>query len=168
MNSIFNQYSYLFISVGALLAMFIILRVLKIQWRLTLASLITIAGILIIGWFILRPAKGDVDSVKSAEAVLTNGKPTFVEFFSQYCLGCLAARPAVDSLISNIQDRFNILRVDIHTDYGRDLRERYHFSYSPEFVLLDQNGEEVWRAHVPPSLQELQLLFNPILMPGNS
>jgi len=168
MDSIFNQYSYVFISIGALLGMLVILRVLRIQWRLTLASLAAITVILVIGWLVLRPAQSDVDSIDSADLMLANGKPTFVEFFSKYCLGCVAARPAVETLITNIDDQFNILRVDIHTDYGRDLRERYNFSYSPEFLLLDSSGQEVWRAHVPPSLQEITLITDSPLQSGHS
>src|SRR5262245_42073122 len=116
-NSLFNQYSYVFISLGALLGMLVILRVLRFQWRLTLASIIAIGTILLVGWLILRPDQSDVNNIDSADMMLTNGKPTFVEFFSKYCLGCVAARPAVETLISNIDDEFNILRVDIHTDY---------------------------------------------------
>lgn len=168
MVSIFNQYSYIFISLGALLGMLVILRVLRFKWRQTLISIAAIGTILLVGWLILRPAQSDVDNVASADVLLSNGKPTFVEFFSKYCLGCVAARPAVETLISNIEGDFNILRIDIHTDYGRDLRERYGFSFSPEFILLNSSGQEVWRAHVPPSAQEVTLALQTPLSTGNS
>jgi hypothetical protein len=46
--------------------------------------------------------------------------------------------------------------VDIHTDFGRTLRERYGFSFTPEFVLFDSAGSEIWRSHTPPSETELE------------
>ena len=38
------------------------------------------------------------------------------------------------------------------------LRERYGFSYTPEFILFDPSGQEVWRSHTPPSLTEVESL----------
>jgi thiol-disulfide isomerase/thioredoxin len=157
MPSIFNQYSFVFLSLGILLLMFIGLRILRARRIATLVTMATVVLLLIVGQLILRPGLSDVNSVQAAETLLTNGKPSFIEFFSNYCLGCVAARPAVDQLVSQIQGDFNILRVDIHTDFGRDLREKYRFSFTPEFVLFDTSGKEVWRAHVPPANDALSL-----------
>lgn len=160
MSQFFNQYSYVLLSLGILLVLGVLLRILRLRWRY-------VTGILIIGmlvlssvWLLARPALSDVNTLQAAETLLTNGKPTFVEFFSQYCLGCVSVRPEVDTLIPQIDDQFNILRVDIHTDFGRALREKYTFSFTPEFVLFDDRGQEVWRAHVPPSDNELALALS--------
>ena len=83
-----------------------------------------------------------------------------MEFFSNYCAGCLAIRPVVDSLIEDMDDTINVLRIDIHTDTGRDLREQYNFSYTPEFLLLDNQGNEVWRSHSPPTEDQLSIVQN--------
>lgn len=72
-------------------------------------------------------------------------------------MACLAARPAVDGIVNNIQGDFNILRVDIHTDIGRMLRENLNFSFTPEFVLFNDQGVEVWRGHTPPTPEQLAL-----------
>lgn len=168
MNAILNQYSYVFISLGALLALLLILRVVRVRWPLIAVTLLAVTAVLTSGWMILHPTLNDVDNSQDAEIMLTNGKPTFVEFFSKYCVGCITARPTIDSLVSTIQDDFNVLRIDIHTDFGRFLREKYQFSYSPEFVLFDTRGEEVWRDHVPPSVIQLSQAAGQTLDLGNS
>src|SRR5690606_15648228 len=101
-----------------------------------------------------------VNSIEAAEALISNGKPTFLEFFSNYCTGCVAIRPTVDQAVENLKADFNILRVDIHTETGRNLRENLGFSYTPEFIIFDKTGEEIWRDHsLPPTtiLQSAQL-----------
>jgi hypothetical protein len=73
----------------------------------------------------------------------------------------VAARPIVDGIVEDIGEEFNILRIDIHTEFGRDLRRRLGFSYTPEFVLYDNTGHEVWRDHMPPSNEQLSLVNIP-------
>ncbi|MBI5666578.1 MAG: hypothetical protein HZC41_01100 [Chloroflexi bacterium] len=157
MAQVFNQYSYLFLSAGLALALLVLLRWRRVRWPLTLlgvAVLILLAGGV---WLLVRPGSSDVSELSMAEATLGNGKPTFLEFFSNYCLGCVSARPTVDQIVTEIQDRFNILRVDIHTGMGRALRQKLGFSYTPEFVLFDSQGQEVWRSNRPPSPAQLAL-----------
>jgi hypothetical protein len=69
----------------------------------------------------------------------------------------MATRPAVDDVVEYIDDDFNILRVNIHTDFGGELSTTMDFSFSPEFILFDRNGEEIWRGHRLPSDEQLQL-----------
>ena len=69
----------------------------------------------------------------------------------------MAARPIVDGIVEDISEQYNILRVDIHTGFGRELRQQIGFTYSPEFVLFDSSGQEVWRDHVPPSPEQLAI-----------
>jgi thiol-disulfide isomerase/thioredoxin len=157
MDKFFNQYSYIFLSLGLILGSIVVLLALRQRRSVILGVAAALAVVLVLGNFVVRPGSSDVNSVAGAKALLANGKPTLVEFFSNYCLGCAAARPVVDQLVSRIQDQYNILRVDIHTDFGRELREEYAFSYSPEFILFDTTGHEVWRSHVPPSDEQLAL-----------
>ena len=68
----------------------------------------------------------------------------------------------MDGIVEGIGGEFNILRIDIHTDFGRELRNRFGFTATPEFVLFDGSGREVWRAHTPPAPEQLALVYNPI------
>lgn len=160
MDQLFNQYSYLtFTTLGTL---FILVVLWRRRVRPPYVGLVGMALVIVFaaGWLLLRPGSSDVDSVAAAEQTINSGRPTLVEFYSNYCVGCMAIRASVDDLIAESNSRFgddlNIIRIDIHTELGRALRERYGFSYSPEFVLFDNSGGEVWRSHVPPTLGELE------------
>ncbi len=158
MQQVFNQYSYIIAGLGLLAALVIILRWRRRRWSTTLGA--ALLGVLIIGWVwsVVRPGgTGTADTLASAEATLNNGRPTFIEFYSQYCLGCVAVRGEVETLVSHLHDRYNILLVDIHSELGRALRQKLGFSYSPEFVLFDTRGQEVWRSNRPPSSIELAM-----------
>jgi thiol-disulfide isomerase/thioredoxin len=157
MSALFNQFSYLWIGLALTLALLVALRWRRVRWWRTLAAAGALAVVFGVGWLALRPGENDISEIQTAEKTLANGRPTFLEFFSNYCMGCIAARPVVDALVSDIQDRFNIMRVDIHTELGRALRQRYGFSYSPEFVLFDAAGQEVWRSNRPPSADQIAL-----------
>lgn len=164
MDLLFNQYSYLtFTAAAAILIVLVLWRLRVRKLLLGLAALVLVA-VIAGGWLVLRPGAQDVDSLSVAEQVINSGRPTMVEFYSNYCVGCMAIRPQVDDLVDASQERFgdalNIIRIDIHTDLGRALRQRYGFSYSPEFVLFDNGGAEVWRSHQPPTLDELETVVS--------
>jgi thiol-disulfide isomerase/thioredoxin len=158
-DSLGNQFSFVLFSLAAVVGVVVLLRVLRRGWRLTTGAGLVVAAAALVIFFALRPGLSDVDSVQAAESMLQNGKPTMLEFFSNFCTNCLAARPQVDALIRDIQaqhgEGVNVLRIDIHTNFGRDLRERYGFSYTPEFILFNRGGQEIWRAHVPPTLAQI-------------
>jgi thiol-disulfide isomerase/thioredoxin len=156
-----NQYSYILIAAGVILGVIVLLRLIRLRWIGVGSVALILVVLFTAGWLILRPGASDVESLNEADGLLSNGNPTFVEFFSNYCAGCISVRPAVDHLVAELRIRYgnqyNVLRVDIHTTFGRELRERYGFSYTPEFVLLDGSGKEVWRNHAPPTENEIEL-----------
>lgn len=160
MDRIFNQYSYVVISLVVLAATILVLRYFLTNWRIISTAVIGLLVLIIAGFLLLRPGFSDVDNLSLAEAMIQNGKPTFMEFFSNYCAGCLAIRPVVDSLTKDIGNDFNIMRIDIHTNTGRELREQFDFSYTPEFLLLDTRGNAVWRSHSPPTEDQLSSVQN--------
>ena len=163
MPGIFNQYSYVIISLVVLIVSAILLRRYIASTRLIAAALGIMIVLSIAGNFLLRPGTSDIDSVDAAQAALSNGRPTFLEFFSNFCASCLALRPAVDVLVSDIQPEFNVLRIDIHTDFGRELRQNFKFSYTPEFALFDSSGQEVWRGHTLPPRDQVYTLAPSLL-----
>ncbi len=155
---IFNQYSYILISLAVVLVSIMLLWRYAVDRRIIAAAAISFVALSFTGYLLLRPGSSDVDSVRQAQVTLQNGKPTFLEFFSNYCAGCLALRPRVDLIAAEIEDEYNILRIDIHTDFGRELRQNFRFTYTPEFILFDNTGQEVWRDHTVPPLAQIQAL----------
>lgn len=163
MENMFNQYSYILISLTVITASVFLLFRYVVDRRVIAGTAALLIALSIAGHFLLRPGSSDINSVGAAEAALRNGKPTLIEFFSNYCASCLALRPAVDLLVKDIGDEYNILRIDIHTDFGRELRQSFEFTYTPEFVLFDSGGEEVWRGHTLPPRNQIVALAPEIL-----
>jgi hypothetical protein len=82
--SLFNQYSYVIGSLIILVVVLLAMRRFHVR-RVALGSaVIVIVFVLLAGFLILRPGNSDVNSTQAAEAMLKNGKPTFLEFFSNY------------------------------------------------------------------------------------
>lgn len=157
--NIVNQYSYLLALFGLIGICFLLLRKFGVHLLINITIQTIIATALFIGLLLLRPGPSDVNSIQEARSLLNNGRPTFMEFFSNYCGGCVAFRPIVENVVRDIKNDFNILRIDIHTDFGRQLREEIGFSFTPEFILFNQQGAEVWRDHLPPSTNQLEALL---------
>lgn len=153
----FNQYSYVIISLIALAASAAILRR-RVNARAAAAVLLALAALLLAGNLLLRPGASDVQNAGDAVTVIeSGGQPTVLEFFSNFCAGCLAVRPLVDQLAAEVAGEFSFVRVDVHSEVGHSLRERYGFSYTPEFIVFDAAGREVWRAHTLPDAGALDL-----------
>jgi thiol-disulfide isomerase/thioredoxin len=156
--SLLNQFSYPLLVLVALLVVFGLLwRTGRLRLRYGLPAAAGLLALALVVFLALRPTGDNIASAAEVERLLTaGGRPTLIQFYSAYCTGCLAVSAAVDELVGRIQPQMNIVRVDIHTPAGRDLRRRFDFSFTPEFVLFDRQGQEIWRDHVPPSAEVLQ------------
>ncbi len=162
MIGLLNQFSYPLFAVLAVGLIFLLLRLrFHARWRYVLAAEALTLLMFAAGFAVLHPGAGDVADLDAAEAVIANGRPTFVEFFSNFCTGCLVIRPSVDQFVDGIQGDFNILRINIHTPLGRELTERYGFSFTPEFIVFDAAGGEIWRAHALPAPELLRTALQP-------
>ncbi|MBP6298310.1 MAG: hypothetical protein KA401_03105 [Anaerolineae bacterium] len=155
--NVLNQFSYPLIVTGVLFVVFLLLRRIA-SMRVIAISEVLMALVFVAGFFALRTGEGDVADIRDHEAIIGNGRPTMIEFFSNFCTACLVLRPTVDDIIANLGDDFNVLRVNIHSEEGQKMREAYNFSFTPEFVVLDGAGIEVWRDHAPPRLSALRAL----------
>ena len=155
--NILNQYSYPLIAFGVMVVVYLIMRrQLRQSWPVTVGVQGVIALAFVAGFLLLRPGLSGVTNADAALESVGNGRPTFVEFFSSYCSGCLAFNPIVNEIESDIQDEYNVLRIDIHSSAGRTLRPALGFSFTPEFVLYDPAGNEVWRDHIPPTSAQIE------------
>ncbi len=92
----------------------------------------------IASWYVLRPVARPVEPVA--------GRPVLLEIQSPYCLGCLALKPSVDRLETELQDRLVVQRVNLQGETGRRLAQRHEVDRTPTFILFDPAGNELWRA----------------------
>lgn len=100
-----------------------------------------------VAWATLRTGSGTATDTQAATLVLRDSEqPVLVEFYSDYCAGCLAARPAVDSLERELADRLKVVRLNVASPAGQDLAMQLAVeNRTPTFVLLDAQGNELWR-----------------------
>lgn len=156
--NVLNQFSYVLFGAGALAVSFVVLRrQIRARWSLVMLAQVVIAAAFAVGFVLLRPGAGNVSDFEAAQSAIGNGRPTFIAFFSNYCTGCITVEPTVDRIAAEIDGEFDVLRVDIHTEVGRAMRAAYGFSFTPEFVLYDGEGQEIWRDHTPPSQVQIDL-----------
>lgn len=155
--NLLNQFSYPLLILGLLIGLYWVLRRLlhlRLVYVLGMQAAVLLIGLS--GFALLRPNVPPPSEVERVWTLLQNQRPTFIEFFSNYCIGCMALEPSVKALVAEIEQDFNVLRIDIHTEVGREIRRQMAFSFTPEFVIFDSAGEEIWRDHLLPSVEVLQ------------
>lgn len=107
-----------------------------------IAILTAIAVVALVVWGLLvsRQSEG-TDSVTAVRRMLSNGsRPSVVQFFSRYCVGCLAVKPVVDQLEKEAGDRIQIIRLNIDEEPGKSLAEEHRIVFTPSFVYFDAQG----------------------------
>ncbi len=142
----FNQYSFLFIVGGVLLVVTLVLMIGGFTWRKGLA-LLTVAAAFVIAWLGLRTGPSAYQEIQQVEYVIQQPRqPVLIEFYSDYCAGCLVARPVVDELETELDGQLTVIRLDIASPPGQALGMRLGFRATPTFVLFDVHGNELWRS----------------------
>jgi thioredoxin-related protein len=51
----------------------------------------------------------------------------------------------VDGIESEHEDELIVIRLNIQEPVGKAIAERYDFRYTPTFVFIDAEGNELWR-----------------------
>ena len=55
-------------------------------------------------------------------------------------------------------DDIDVLLINIHTEVGQAVLERFAFELTPTFIVYDSGGLEVWRGHVDPGADRVRQL----------
>ena len=66
----------------------------------------------------------------------------------------------MDRLEVGLTDHFLVIRLDVLSDVGKYVRQKYEGGVVPTFIVFDKGGNEVWRHSG--SVRELET----ILLPG--
>ena len=76
-------------------------------------------------------------------AVSNNKVPTLVQFYSPYCVGCMAAKPMVDQLEKDYRSKLQVYRLSIDEEPGASLMSELNVLFTPTFILFDKLGNQI-------------------------
>ena len=85
------------------------------------------------------------EAVSNQESVVlhqmvSNGKPSIVDFTASWCGPCQRMKPIFYSLADDFKDEYNFISIDI--DENPELANKYQVQAVPSFVFLDADGYE--------------------------
>jgi thiol:disulfide interchange protein len=83
------------------------------------------------------------ESAVPLEVALSNGKPTLMEFYANWCTSCQAMAGDMSDLKNQYEDRMNFVMLNV--DNTKWLPEMLHYQVDgiPHFVFLDAQGESI-------------------------
>ncbi len=72
--------------------------------------------------------------------MVSNGKPSIVDFTASWCGPCQRMKPIFHALAKDFRDDYNFITIDI--DENPELANKYQVQAVPTFVFLDADGNE--------------------------
>ncbi|MDW8328357.1 MAG: thioredoxin family protein, partial [Anaerolineales bacterium] len=146
MLTLLNQFSYVFLAAGLLLGLAAWLALTGLSRRKLSVFGVTIIALAMI-WVWLRPGTGLTPNTVPADLVIRESRtPVLIEFYSEYCIGCLAAETTLDALEAELKGKISVVRLDMSSPTGRRLSAQLNAHFTPTFILFDAEGREIWRA----------------------
>jgi thiol:disulfide interchange protein len=116
--------------------------------RLQQVVLVVIAVGLAIGLLVMRggiqsetPMEQLARRSIEPEVALTNGKPTLIEFYADWCQVCREMAPAMLELERSTQNSLDVVLVNVDNPRWQDLVNRYEVNGIPQLNLFSADGQ---------------------------
>lgn len=77
------------------------------------------------------------------EVALTNQKPTFLEFYADWCASCQAMAKDLEQLKTNYRERVNFVMLNVDNSKWLPEIMKYDVDGIPHFVYLDEEGNAI-------------------------
>jgi thiol-disulfide isomerase/thioredoxin len=138
-RQLLNQHSYVLTVLGILVFAFVVGLLFDRRVRLALVGAVLAVAVVVFAW--LRTGQGDVRSESDFDVTLESGRPVALEFYSDYCLACLSAKPVFAALEGEFSGRATFVRADLTSAAGQRLAARYRVDTVPTFLAFDRDGK---------------------------
>lgn len=136
----FNSYYFLANAIGVILAVMLLPDGLTALDIIIVLGYVLVAGLLARRWRTPRRQLAHFDGLAVFDKVLTDPRPTMLEFYSDNCGVCMTMKPVMDRLERAVGHRLQILRINVLDPIGVQIANRYAVTFTPTFVLLHGNG----------------------------
>ncbi|GLJ30753.1 hypothetical protein SUGI_0609700 [Cryptomeria japonica] len=117
----------------------------RINRRIGLASISAAVGLFLStrGWFggVIPLSDLSVSAVPYDEA-LTNGRPTMVEFYADWCEVCRELAPDVYKVEKEFKDKVNFVMLNVDNTKWEEEIDEFGVEGIPHFSFLDKDGNE--------------------------
>jgi thiol-disulfide isomerase/thioredoxin len=80
------------------------------------------------------------------EVALSNGKPTLMEFYANWCTVCQAMAPDIAQLEEEYADKVNFVMLNVDNTKWLPEMLKYRVDGIPHFVFLNQTGDAIAQA----------------------
>ena len=97
------------------------------------------------------------------QTALTNGRPTLIEFYADWCQVCREMAPSMLALERRSRERLDVVLVNVDNPRWQDLVDRYDVNGIPQLNLFNAEGEPKGRSLGLRSPEELQQLSTALL-----
>ena len=139
-----NQYSFVIIGLIVLIGIIALCwRIFGFKYVIPLALLISISWVSI-QLFLSSNMAREVGN-EYFDGNSEYNKPALLVMYSNYWIACLAAKPSVDRLESNLNGEVLLLRIDVLSRLGKPIWTKYGNAMVPTFIAIDKDGNEAWR-----------------------
>ena len=130
------------------------------RWVLVVVAIALAVGLLVLRGGIQseRPMEQLARRSLEPQSALTNGRPTMIEFYADWCQVCREMAPSMLELERNTRDRLDVVLVNVDNPRWQDLVDRYEVNGIPQLNLFNAKGEPRGRSLGLRSPEELQLL----------
>jgi len=106
-------------------------------------------GALLIGFSVALLLFQPLDSEHTAGQIpelAQEREVVLIQFESPFCLGCMAAKPLVGSLLQQTGDEMAFVPVDVLDPAADRFVRQYAVQFTPTFILLDSDHKELYRS----------------------
>lgn len=120
----------------------------RVRVRNAALAVATVAVATVI-FFLGHRSGGDRDgnaapaATETYDRMVASGRPTLIDFYADWCLGCQMNAPVVEDLEQHLAEQINVLRVDVDKPENASFVRRFHVEGIPHYVFLSSKGTTV-------------------------